>query len=163
MEFMRLTYETGVATMIQFMVLALFNIANTLYSIVSTCTHSGEDCVSNTLSSVIFYILIIFWYGILVGLGFIAQTKRSKRSCRILILAELSCLAVAAYDIKLGISYHNNALSSFTSFADLVLSAWVITLAFRLMKAGGGRVVTGRRRVVAHQSTDIYKDKDEDL
>jgi hypothetical protein len=157
---MRLTYETGIATIIQFIILSLCNIANTIYSIVSTCTHSGGDCVSNTLSSVVFYILIIFWYGFIALLGFQAQSKRSKRSCRILILAELSCFLVAGYNIKLGITNHTSALSSFTSFADLVLAAWVVTLAYRLSKAGGGRVVTGRRRVVAHQNTSVYDDKD---
>jgi hypothetical protein len=51
---------------------------------------------------------------------------------------------VASYNIKLGIEYHNGALTSFTSLTDLVLSVWVITLAYRLLRSGGGRVVRKR-------------------
>ncbi len=150
---MRLTYETGVATLIQFIVLAFLNIANTVTSIVTTCGHSGSDCVGNMLTSIIFYLLIIAWFGFIVALGYAAQSKRSKRFSQFLIAAEGAVVLVASYNIKLSITYHNSALASFTSFIDLVLSVWVITLAFRLMRSGGGRVVA-RRRVRRHTKLD---------
>lgn len=144
---MQLTHETGKATMIQFMVMALLNIANTIDSIISTCTHTGGQCVPNMLTSIIFYILIIVWFAIIMALGYQTQQVRTKRLARLLILAELSVFAIAGYNIKLGITYHNGALSMFTSLFDLIISFWVISLAFRLMKAGGGRVVQrGRHR-----------------
>lgn len=142
---MRLTYETGTATIIQLIVLAFLNIANMIYSIVSTCSHPGGDCVGNTLTSIVYYILIVIWFITIAGLGYMAQTKRSRRLTKILILAELAVFVVASYNIRLGIEYHNGALSSFTSLVDVILAVWIITLAFRLLKAKGGRVVTRRR------------------
>jgi hypothetical protein len=152
---MRLTYETGPATLIQFILLAFLNIVNAIYSIIATCTNGSNtnaNCATNALSSVVFYILVVFWFGIICFIGFAAQNKRSKRMSQILIAAELSVVAVAAFNIKQGISNHTNAISMFTSLIDLILAAWVISLAFRLMRAKGGRVVN-RRRIQHDKST----------
>lgn len=78
-------------------------------------------------------------------LGYQTQEKRSKAVARLLVAAELAVFAIAGYNIHLGIVYHNGALSLFTSFFDFVMSVWVISLAFRLIRAGGGRVVNRRR------------------
>src|SRR5581483_5070987 len=143
---MRLSYETGVATLIQFIIIALLNIVNTIYSIIVTCHHSGgNDCSTNALSSIIYYLLIVTWFGIIVGIGYAAQAKRSRRYAQALIAAEVAVFVVAGYNVKLGISYHNNVLGLFTSFIDFVLAFWVIGLAWRLMRAHGGRVVRRRR------------------
>jgi hypothetical protein len=79
-----------------------------------------------------------------MALGLQAQVKRSKPSLRLLIVAELAVFVVAAYDIHLGITYHNGAVGLFTSLLDLIFSFWVISLAFRLIRAGGRRVVVKR-------------------
>ncbi len=47
--------------------------------------------------------------------------------------------------IFFNVRHHNNVLNLFTSLVDLALAAWVILLAFRLIRAGGGRVVTKQR------------------
>lgn len=143
---MRLTYETGTAALIQFIVLGLLNIADALDSIITTCNHAGGDCVGNLLSSVIFYFLIVIWFGIILLIGFGAQQKRNKRLAQLLICAELAVVVVAAYNIKLDLSYHNGFLSLITSLVDVLLSVWVISLALRLLKASGGRVVRRQRR-----------------
>lgn len=143
-----MTYETGIATMIQFIVLAFLNIANTVSSIISTCTHNnnGGSCVPNMLTSVVFYVILVVWFGVIAVIGYGAQSKRSRRLAKFLIAAEAAVFVVAGVNLKLGISSHNGALNLFTSFADLVFSVWIMTLAYRLMKAGNARVV-GRRRV----------------
>ena len=144
---MRLTYETGVATLIQFIVLSFLNIANTIVSIITTCSHNSGDCVTNMLSSVVFYLLIVAWFGIIAVVGYKAQSNRSKRMAQVLMAAEFMVFVVAAYNIKLGITYHNGALSLFTSLIDTILAVWIITLAFRLMRSKGGRVVRARHRI----------------
>ena len=40
-----------------------------------------------------------------------------------------------------------------TSIADLVLAIWIITLAYRLMKAGSGRVVVTKQRARRRRKT----------
>jgi hypothetical protein len=143
---MQLTHETGKATIIQFMVLGLMNIADTIDSIVSHCSHTNGQCVVNMLTSIILYVGIIILFGVIAGLGYMAQEKRSKRLTRLLILSELVVFLFAAVNLKLGLSSHSNAFGLFTSLFDLIFSVWVISLAFRLMKAGGGRVVNRNRR-----------------
>lgn len=143
---MRLTYETGTATIIQLITLSFFNIANTIESILANCFHTGGQCATNVFSSVALYIGTVLWFACIAFLGYMAQTKRNKKFALMVIAAELAVFVFAAANIKLGISYHNAVLGLFTSLVDLILSAWIITLAFRLYKAGNARVVPRRRR-----------------
>lgn len=138
---MKLTYETGVATMIQFVVLAFLNIASQANSVVTTCRHDGGNCVSNLIVSLLFYLLIAGWFGAVWLLGLLAQNRRSKRLAQLLILAELAIMGIAYANTKL----HGDILSRITSLCAIALALWVITLAFRLMRAKGGRVVSHRR------------------
>lgn len=142
---MKLTYQTGTATLIQFIILSLLNIVNGLESIITTCRHEGGDCVGNVFSSLIFYILAVCWFGAIVVLGFAAQERRSKRLAQLLIAGEAAIGLIALFNVKLNLHYHNGTLSLGTSLIDLLLAIWITTLAYRLIKAGGGRVVAQRR------------------
>lgn len=142
---MKLTYETGTATLIQFIVLGIMNILTGLDSVVITCRHDSANCLENVLTSFVFYILIITWFGIVCVLGFFAEHKRSKRLAQLLIFAEILIAFVAFFNIKLNVKYHNGWLTLMTSLADLILAIWIITLAYRLSKASGGRVAVKNR------------------
>jgi hypothetical protein len=142
---MKLTYQTAVATLIQFIVLGLLNIANGIDSVVTTCRHSGGDCVGNLISSLIFYILIVGWFGFVVVLGYTAQERRGKRLAQLLIAAEGLIMLVALFNIKLTLKYQSGALSLLTSSVDVILALWVIMLAYRLMRSGGGRITAKQR------------------
>lgn len=143
---MKFTYETGPATLVQFIILSFLNIATGLSSVVSTCRHDGSNCTSNLIVSIIFYILAVSWFGFVCALGFAAQLKRSKRLAQLLIMAELAITLIALFNIKLNLHHQKDLLTLVTSFVDMVLAVWVIHLAIRLMKAGQGRVVRHRRR-----------------
>ena len=134
---MKLTYETGTATFIQFGVLSILNIATGLNSIISTCSTDKNSCVSNTLVSVVFYILVVGWFGFVSALGYMAQQKRSKRLAQLLICAELLISMVAFFNAH----HHNDIFTLLTSIVDLFLAAWVIYLSFKLMRSRGGRIV----------------------
>jgi hypothetical protein len=97
------------------------------------------------LSSVVFYILVMAWFGFIMFLGLTAQAKRSKRLATFLIGAEALIILFAIYNVKLNLASNNAYLSLFTSLLDIAISAWVIVLAYSLMKSGGGRVVSKRR------------------
>lgn len=144
---MKLTYETGTATLIQFICLGILNIMTGLDSIVQTCRHDGSNCLENVFTSFVFYLLIVSWFGIVCVIGYAAEQKRSRRLAQLLILAEILIAFVAFFNIRLNLKYHNGLLSLLTSFADLILAIWIITLAYRLMRAGSGRVVTAKVRV----------------
>lgn len=138
---MKLTYETGKATFIQFGVLSLMNIGTGLNSIVTTCHTQKGDCVSNTLVSLVFYILIVGWFGFIAALGYAAQEKRSNRLAYLLIAAELLIMMVAFINVR----GHTDVLSLATSVADLILASWVIYLAIRLIRSRGRRIVNKQR------------------
>ncbi len=137
---MKLTHQTGIATLIQFIALSFLNIANGINSVATNCRKDGSDCVSNLLVSIIFFILITLWFGSIWLLGYFAQKSRNKRLAQLLICAEALIALVAAFNAR----HHIDALSLITSLIDLVLALWIITLAFRLMRSGGKRI-TGRR------------------
>ncbi|HTB49327.1 MAG TPA: hypothetical protein VK712_04570 [Verrucomicrobiae bacterium] len=138
---MKLTYQTAVATLIQFIVLSFLGIANGLNSVVSTCRHDGSNCVSNLLVSLIFFILTVVWFAAIWVLGYSAQERRSKRLAQLLIIAELLIALIAFFNAK----HHTDILSLTTSLIDLLLAIWIITLAFRLMRAGSTRIVSKQR------------------
>jgi uncharacterized membrane protein HdeD (DUF308 family) len=140
MEWMKLSYETGTATLIQFMVLGILNLVNGLNSIISSC-HSGKDCATNAIVTPIYYILVTGWFASLWVLGYFAQERRSKWLARLLICAEGLVALVALFNAK----HHNEFIGFFTSIVDLVLAVWVAFIAFRLMRAGPSRVVKGGR------------------
>lgn len=150
---MKLRYETGIATLIQFIVLSILNIINGLNSVITTCRAGTNDCISNMLVSIIFYMLVVGWFAFIWLLGFTAQDKRNRRMAQILIAAEALVALVAFFNAK----HHPDFFSLITSLVDLALALWVIFLAWRLMKSGGGRVVTtrssGRSRPRQRKST----------
>jgi hypothetical protein len=150
---MRLTYETGVATMIQFIVLAFLNIINGVVSIVTTCTSKSGSCTLNAFTSIWLYIMVVCLFAAIAALGYSAQSKRSRKLSIWLICAELVVSAFAAFNIKQGIASHNGALSLFTSLIDLVMAFWIITLAFRLMRSKGARV--RRRGHTVHHDNNL--------
>jgi hypothetical protein len=140
---MRFKYETGIITLVQFILLSLLGIANGLNSIVTTCHNTGRDCISNTIVSLIFFIITTAWFAFIWILGYTAQERRSRRLAQVLIAAEAMIALIAYFNAR----HHTDWLSLSTSLIDLILAVWVITLAIRLMRAGGGRVVTKQRGV----------------
>lgn len=143
----KITYQTSIATFIQFILLSLLGIANGANSVVTTCRTDSTNCVSNLIVSLIFFILTALWFGAIWVLGSIAQERRSRRLAQLLIAVEAGIALVAYFNAK----HHNNILGLATSLLDLGLAVWVIFLAYRLMKLGGGRAVVRRRRRRPHK------------
>lgn len=139
---MRIPQDTGIATFIQFIVLSLLNIANGANSIIVTCHKSSSDCTNNIVSSLVFFILVVMWFGFVWVLGYLTQERRSRKLAIVLIGAELMIAMVAYFNAR----HHNNLLELSTSVIDLILAAWVIYLAARLWKAGDRRIVQRQRR-----------------
>ena len=136
----KLRYQTGTATLIQLIVMLLLNFATAIQSIVSACVHR-DGCVSNTVVTILYVIVLAVWLIFLSALGYAAQEKRSRRYARLLIAAESLVAVVAFFDIR----HYPNLLGLITSTIDFALAIWVITLAYRLSKSHGGRIVAPAR------------------
>jgi drug/metabolite transporter (DMT)-like permease len=144
----KLTYQTGIATLIQFITLSFLGIANGLNSIISTCRHDGTDCINNLIVSIIFFILTAMWFGAVWILGTIVQERRSKRLALLLIGAELLIAMVAYFNAR----HHTDILGLGTSLLDLALAFWIIFLASRIIRSKGERITSagGQRRKRRH-------------
>jgi purine-cytosine permease-like protein len=139
---MKLTYETGVATMVQFSVMSLLGIANGFNSVVTECRANSSECIGDIILALLFWMLTVGWFAVICFIGFSAQERRSNLLAKLLIAAELLIIMVALVNAK----GHTDALSLVTSVTDIVLAIWVISLAFRLMRSKGKRITSRRRR-----------------
>jgi hypothetical protein len=135
---MKLKYQTAIATLIQFIALVILNVGTGAESVVSTCHDGNGDCVSNLIVSLIYFLLLAVWFGFIWILGYEAQEKRSKRLAQALIIAEMFVAIVALFNAK----HHTDPFSLITSLVDFGMSLWVMLLAYRLIRADGGRIVT---------------------
>jgi hypothetical protein len=133
---MALKYETGIATIAQLIIMTALNFVNGAFTSVQSCTNGGNDCVSNVILNLLFFMLITGWFAFLWILGYTAQDRRSRRMAQILLVAEVLVVLVSLVDAR----HYPNILGLITSLADAALAAWVALLAFRLMRAKGGRV-----------------------
>jgi uncharacterized membrane protein len=153
MDSMKLTYQTGIATLIQFIILSFLTLGSQAVSVVTTCRKDGGNCVSNLITSTILYILVAVVFGTIWLIGYAAQSRRSKRLAQLLIGIEGLIALIALFSIKVGAHAHKHALGlMIASFGILVLAGWIISLSFRLMRAGSGRVVRQRNRQPSHRS-----------
>ena len=140
---MKFTYETAVATFIQFILLSLLNVATGIYSIATYHAKNGSG-TNNIFSTLVFFLMIVSWFGLVWLLGVLAQAKRSRKLALLLIMAELATALFAFINF----THHakgDNIIGPSTSIIDLALSLWIVTLAFRLMRSSGGRVVSKQR------------------
>ena len=141
---MKLTYQTAIATLIQFLALSFLTLASQLVSVVSSCRKDGGDCISNVITSTILYLLVAIVFGSIWLIGYAAQSWRSKRMAQLLICIEGFIALVALFSVKLSLS--NKSISGLiASLCFLLLALWIIILAFRLMRSGGKRI-TGNQR-----------------
>ncbi|MGH7142101.1 MAG: hypothetical protein ACREF5_01335 [Candidatus Saccharimonadales bacterium] len=140
---MRLRYETGVATLVQFIVAVSLSSLNGIISIIGGCTAcANADCVSNTLVSLILIILIVIALGFLLVLGYAAQERRSSRLAKTLIAFEVLAALIYLFDAQ----HTPNIIDRITNLITFVVAVWVILLAWRLATAKGGRIVRSRQR-----------------
>lgn len=144
---MKLTYQTGIATLIQLVVLSLFALISQAYSVVDTCHKDSGDCINNLLISIIFYVLVAVVFGSVWLVGLFAQNSRNKWLARLLISIEAVIAAVALFSIKIGLHGEKNVTGLLASLTITVIALWTIVLAFRLTRSEGRRISSsGRRR-----------------
>jgi hypothetical protein len=134
---MKLKYETGVATIIQFAFLELLAIPIVVVEIVSSCTGHGTQCSTNVFLSPIIFLLKAILYGALALIGYIAQEKRNNRLAWLLVLGELGLIPFSLFNLI----HDTNYLTRFTSVIGLLFALWIIVLSYNLAHAKGGRIV----------------------
>lgn len=155
---MKLTYQVGIATLIQLGIMSLLNIANGVVSAGQQCVQNSSDCPGDIITSLLYFMVITIWFTFLWILSAAAQERRSRKLAFIVIGGEFLVFAVALFNTHSNI--HNNILGFITSIIDAALAAWVILLGIRLFIAGGSRVTSSarsRRRRLSGEPTSIHK------
>lgn len=135
---MRFKYQTSYATFLQFVVVVLLSLLNDLINIISTCHSKSDQCISNTIPSVILFILTAGWFAIIMLMGYYVQLKRDRKLTVVLIGAELVILAVAAY---INFPHEKGLTNKFTSLVDAGFAIWVIYLSINIFLANKKRIV----------------------
>ena len=139
---MRLRYETGIVTLVQFIVMSLLSLANSLNSIITTCVNATGQCIENRIRSIILFILIAVWFAFIWILGYTVQDRRGRKLTATLICAEGVIALIALFSIR----HHVDILSLITSVIDLGFAIVVILMALRIFIAGDRRVGSHRPR-----------------
>ena len=121
--------------MIQFIVLGMLNLLYMFYSSIHSCVQHDE-CASNSVLAVVYFVLVGIWFGIVAVFGYAAQDRRSKRLSQVLIAAEGVTGLIALFNLKHYADYFGLVISA----VDLCFVVWIIWLAFVLMRSGGGRI-----------------------
>lgn len=137
-RYMRIRYETSVATLVQFIIGAILTFLSNAIAIISSCRdNGGADCISNTFVSLLFIILIVAVYAFLLGLGYVAQEKRSSRLALLLI----GCQAFAALVFLFDARQAPGLIDKITNALSFAVAVWVGYVAFNLYRAKGARIV----------------------
>ena len=139
---MRYRFQTGLGTLIQLLAISLLSLLDTIINIVSTCHSSSNQCVSNAIPTLIFFIMTVGWFVILAGLGFFVQKKRDRRLTFILLCMEGLTFLVSGY---FNLPRASGINSKVTSFIDAALSLWVIFMALNIFIYKNRRIVKGSK------------------
>lgn len=134
--------KTGVATLIQFIFGTALAFIGTIVSIVSGCKNGSTDCVSNAFVSLLLVILTVAAYGILLGVGYIAQDRRNPRLALALIGLEFVGSVIFLFDTRHATGFFDRS----TNLLSFLIAAWVTFIAFRQFRARGRRMVHTPRR-----------------
>ncbi len=138
----RLTYQTGIAATIQFIVMTILNLIAAFSKSIHQCTVNAGTCAGNVVLYVLYFIFLTVGFGVVWAIGFAAQDRRSRRLAQLLILIELGVLMVSLFDFQ----HANPSLfSQASNIIGALLAVWVMWLAFRLTRSKGGRVVSRHR------------------
>jgi hypothetical protein len=135
MDWMRLTRDTGTATLIQFITLGILNLVTGLNSIITAC-HHGKDCMTQAAVTPVYYILLTAWFASLWVLGYYTRERRSRWLAFFLFSAEGLVALISLFNAK----HHTDLIGLITSLVDLALAIWIMILSFRLWLAGPGRI-----------------------
>lgn len=139
---MRIRYETSVATLVQFLAGVALSFVDGVASIAGGCFHTNSvDCVSNALVSLIVMLGAVVLFGVVLGLGYVAQARRSVHLAYVLIGAEIAMGAIFLFDAKHAI----DAVTVITNVLSAGIAAWVIWVAWNLSRTRGGRMVRARK------------------
>lgn len=138
---MHSSIKTGVATLVQFVFGTILAFIAGIVSIISGCRNGGVDCATNTFVSLMLIIMTIAAYGVLLGIGYVAQDKRSARLALALIVLEFVGGVIFLFDAR----HATNIFDLATNLTSFLIAAWVMYVAFRQFRAKGTRMV--RRRV----------------
>src|SRR5947209_5875547 len=114
---MKLRYETGVATYVQFIVVSLLALVNQINSTLVSCIHHDE-CISNIIPNTGYFIVTAFVFGLIWMLGWFAQEKRSRWLALGLIGIELLAIKVAEHNAK----HHTDILGLVSSIINIILA-----------------------------------------
>jgi uncharacterized BrkB/YihY/UPF0761 family membrane protein len=136
-----LRYETGITTFLQLALAALFVVVGGVSDMIKSCQDGASSCVTSSFLWMVILLFVIGFFMSLTALGYFAQTKRSSRLAKLLLITELG---IAAISYKL-LTASSSILSTVGVFIILCLALTTVWLAWRIIRAKGRRIVASTR------------------
>lgn len=142
---MRLRYNTGQATVVQFIVVMLLGFVTNAISLAGSASRDEGSFATDLLLTVFILILQAFWLGFLCVVGFAAQDKRNRSLALLLIGLEGITFMVALFNAR----HPGNPVALMASLLHMAIAIYVAFMAFNIYRARGKRIVSRPKQAVA--------------
>lgn len=143
---MKLRYNTGQATIVQFIAVMLLGFVSSTISLFQAVDSEGSGSfATNLLLTVFILILQAVWLGFICVVGFAAQDKRNRSLALLLIGLEGINLVVAFMNIR----HPGNPVAFLASLTHILIALYIIWLAYEIYRARGKRIVSRTRTPLA--------------
>lgn len=140
---MKLRYNTGQATIVQFIAVMLLGFVSSTISLFQAVDSEGSGSfATNLLLTVFILILQALWLGFICVVGFAAQDKRNRSLALLLIGLEGINLAVAFMNIR----HPGNPVAFLASLTHILIALYIIWLAYEIYRSRGKRIVSRARK-----------------
>ncbi|HET8709518.1 MAG TPA: hypothetical protein VFL85_04540 [Candidatus Saccharimonadales bacterium] len=135
---MRLRYQTGAVTLMQFAVVTIFALITQLGPSIDDCIKSRGDCANEVMSSMAYVVLLGVWLIFVSVIGYAAQDRRNRRMAQLLIGCEAFIGLIALFNAR----HFPSFMGLISSLVNMGFALLAIYLAWNIIRSGGGRIVS---------------------
>ena len=133
--------QTGAATLAQLAAVMFFLVISAVIELIKNCD-IGSQCVANSFLWLVILFMAGIWLFALSLLGYAVEMKRRPLPTKILIVGEL----ITAFVAFMTVTHPSGPFTAFAAAITLAISLATAYMAWRVLQARGGRVVTRTRR-----------------
>lgn len=135
---MKLRYQTGAVTLMQFAVVTIFALLTQLGPSIGDCIKSRGDCTNEVMSSLAYVVLLGVWLIFVSVIGYAAQDRRNKRMAQLLIACEGLIGLIALFNAR----HFPSFVGLIASLTNLAFAVLAVYLAWNIIRSDGGRIVS---------------------
>lgn len=136
------SYQTGMASLIQLIIVAILGIPRELVSIINSCQNGKTACFDSLFFSAIIYVLLVVWFSVMAAIGYFAEDTRNPKFAYSIIFCEIITFTIVIF---VNFVSETNYILKSVSLIYGLLSLWIIYLAIKLINSHGKRMTRRSR------------------